>query len=57
MAGEDAAAGRRRSVEALAQALYEASDQHGVSWAKRTLIVRDAWLRRAEQQLRDAEQA
>ena len=42
--------GRRRVVEALAQALYEASDPGGVPWAKRTQVVRDPWLRKAEEQ-------
>jgi hypothetical protein len=56
MTFRDVATGeRRRSVEALAQALYEASDPGGVPWARRTQIVRDPWLRKAEQQLPAAE--
>lgn len=49
--GDQPTAERRRSVEALAQALYEQSDPDGLPWAKRPLVVRDAWLLRAEQQL------
>lgn len=42
---------RRHRVEALAQQLYEASDPNGTPWARRTPIVRDPWLVRAEQQI------
>jgi hypothetical protein len=42
---------QRRAIEALAQALYEESDPAGVTWAKRPLSVRDAWLLKAQQQL------
>jgi hypothetical protein len=31
----------RRAVEALAQSLYEAQDQGGIAWAKRTLVIRE----------------
>lgn len=41
----------RRLVEALAQTLYEASDPGGIPWVKRSRIVRDPWLKRAEQQI------
>lgn len=41
----------RRAVEALAQALYEKEDPAGISWAKRTQIVRDPWIMRARRQL------
>jgi len=51
MTREIAAAERHRLVEALAQTLYEASDPSGVPWVKRSRIVRDAWLQRAEQQI------
>ena len=52
MLRDDGLAGeKRRLVEALAQRLYEASDPDGVSWAKRTRTVRDAWLLTAERQL------
>ena len=45
----------RRAVEALAQALYEAEDPGDVTWAKRTGVVREPWLRRARQQLKDSQ--
>jgi len=41
----------RRAAEALAQALYEAEDPGGIAWAKRSQIVREAWLMRARRQL------
>lgn len=44
----------RRAIEALAQALYEAEDPARIAWAKRTAIVREAWLARARQQLQGA---
>jgi hypothetical protein len=47
---------QRRAVEALAQALYEAEDPAGIAWAKRTRIVRDPWLLRAQRQLRSAQE-
>jgi hypothetical protein len=55
MITEKEPAERRRLVEALAQALYEASDPNGVPWAKRTPTVRDPWLVRAEQQIPSSE--
>jgi hypothetical protein len=42
---------QRRAVEALAQALYEAEDPAGITWAKRSQIVREPWLLRARRQL------
>jgi len=45
-----------RAVEALAQALYEAEDPGRIAWAKRTTIVREAWLLRARRQLKTAPQ-
>jgi len=51
IAENGATAARRRAVEALAQTLYEANDPGGISWARRTRIVRDPWLVLAEQQL------
>jgi hypothetical protein len=47
----EAKAVRRRSVEALAQALYEGSDPGGIPWVRRPPVVRDAWLLLAEQQI------
>jgi hypothetical protein len=43
---------RRRVVEALAQALYEAEDPAGIAWVKRTQIVREPRIRRARQKLK-----
>jgi hypothetical protein len=54
--GEEAA-GRRRAVEALAQALYEASDPAGVPWVRRRPIIREPWLVLAAQQIKTSEQA
>ena len=34
----------RRSVEELAQALYEASDPSGPPWVRRGRVVREPWL-------------
>ena len=48
---------RRRTVEALAQALYEASDPVGVPWVRRPRIVREAWLTLADQQVSKSEQS
>jgi hypothetical protein len=50
-----AASDTRRSVEELAQALYEASDPSGLPWVKRGLAVRDPWLQVARQQLAQSE--
>ena len=43
----------RRAVESLAQALYEAEDPGGIAWARRSRIIREAWLTRARRQLQD----
>jgi len=45
----------RRSVEELAQGLYEASDPSGLPWVKRGLAVRDPWLQVARQQIAQSE--
>ena len=45
----------RRTIEALAQSLYETEDPGGVAWAKRTRIVREPWILRARQQLKAAQ--
>jgi len=50
-----AASDVRRSVEELAQALYEASDPSGLPWIKRGLAVRDPWLQVARQQIAQSE--
>ena len=50
-AAESNVADRRRAVEALAEALYEASDPVGVPWARRARIIREPWLRLAEAQI------
>jgi hypothetical protein len=34
----------RRSLEELAQALYEASDPDGPPWVRRGRVVREPWL-------------
>ena len=52
-----AVAERRRTVEVLAQALYEASDPVGVPWVRRPRIVREAWLTLADEQVTKAEQS
>ena len=41
----------RRSVEDLAQTLYEASDPSGIPWAKRGRVVREPWLQVARRQI------
>jgi hypothetical protein len=41
----------RRAVETLAQALYEAEDPGGITWAKRSQTIREPWLTRARRQL------
>jgi hypothetical protein len=41
-------------VEALAQKLYEASAPEGLSWAERSLVVRDPWLAVARKKLLQA---
>jgi hypothetical protein len=45
----------RRSVEKLAQTLYEASDPSGIPWVRRGLAVRDPWLQVARQQIGQSE--
>jgi hypothetical protein len=47
MAGPEA----RRSVEELAQALYEASDPSGTPWVRRGRVVREPWLQLARDQI------
>jgi hypothetical protein len=42
---------KRRAVEALAQALYEAQSPGDVGWARRTPTVREPWLVQARRQL------
>jgi hypothetical protein len=34
----------RRSIEELAQTLYEASDPNGPPWVRRGRVVREPWL-------------
>jgi hypothetical protein len=41
----------RRSVEELAQALYEASDPNGPPWVRRGRVVREPWLALARDQI------
>jgi hypothetical protein len=41
----------RRSVEELAQMLYETSDPSGIPWVKRGFTVRDPWLQIAPKQI------
>jgi hypothetical protein len=50
-----AATGMRRSVEELAQMLYESSDPSGIPWVKRGLAVRDPWLQVARRQIGQSE--
>ena len=50
-------AARRRSIEALAQALYEASDPNATPWARRNPVIREPWLALAEAQILKAEQS
>ena len=45
---------QRRAIETLAQALYEAEDPGRIAWAKRSQIVREPWLMRAQRQLQTA---
>jgi hypothetical protein len=42
-------------IEALAQALYEASDPEGVAWVRRGRTIRDAWLESARRKLAEAD--
>ncbi|HEV2302114.1 MAG TPA: hypothetical protein VGR91_11160 [Stellaceae bacterium] len=57
MATEAEAADRRRSIEALGQALYEASSPTGIPWARRTRIIREPWLLLAEEQITRGERS
>jgi hypothetical protein len=50
-----AASDVRRTVEELAQTLYEANDPSGLPWVKRGLAVRDPWLKVARQQIVQSE--
>jgi hypothetical protein len=45
----------RRSVEKLAQTLYEASDPDGPPWVNRGRVVREPWLDLARQRIRQSE--
>jgi hypothetical protein len=45
----------RRSIEELAQALYEASDPGGTPWIRRGRVVREPWLRLARDQIVQAD--
>jgi len=47
MAGPEA----QRSVEELAQALYEASDPGGTPWVRRGRVVREPWLELARERI------
>lgn len=47
----------RRSVEELAQALYEASDPNGIPWNKRGQAIRDPWLQVARRKIAQSETA
>ena len=44
-----------REIEALAQALYEASDPQGLAWARRGRTIRDAWVESARRKLAEAD--
>lgn len=41
----------QRSVEELAQSLYEASDPHGPPWLHRGRVVREPWLQAARDRI------
>ena len=45
-----------RSVEQLAQSLYEGSDPGGIPWAKRTRMVREPWLEAARLQIAETDE-
>jgi hypothetical protein len=45
----------RRSVEELAQALYEASDPNGPAWVRRGRVVREPWLALARERISRSE--
>lgn len=40
-----------RSIEELAQALYEGNDPSGIPWVKRGRVIREPWLQVARKQL------
>lgn len=42
-------------IQALAQALYEASDPEGLAWARRGRTIRDAWVESARKKLAEAD--
>ena len=44
-----------RSVEKLAQTLYEASDPGGPPWVKRGRVVREPWLELARDRIAQSE--
>jgi threonyl-tRNA synthetase len=45
---------RVRIVERLAQKMYEASEPGSILWLRRGWIVREAWLRKAQERLEGA---
>lgn len=45
----------QRSVEKLAQTLYEASDPNGPPWVKRGRVVREPWLELARDRIARSE--
>jgi hypothetical protein len=47
----------RRTVEDLAQALYEEKDPSGIPWVKRGQAVRDPWLRLAQKQIAESDES
>ena len=50
-----AASEAQRSVEELAQALYEASDPNGPPWVRRGRVVREPWLELARSRVARSE--
>lgn len=45
----------RRSVEQLAQTLYETSDPSNIPWVKRGWAIREPWLQVARQRIAQSE--